>query len=849
MSVSLPKAATMIARTGRKTSSKRKTEVISSFRISLNQLQQPFEVCKIKVKQKEFLTLKYLHKKPTRDYITGIKVDDEVDDEDKEQENEDLPVSVIDAHWLQRVLSEVLNQDHEKAAELEKKILQALAIQDVQLLENKLVQLLEFQNFEFLQKLVRNRSKILFMTKLKQAQTDEEQAQILEAMKESEEGQAVLAELDKSKAKRDKEKDEVTRLRNEARVLMKKKRDDGVEDAEIATVQDSATGAVAAKKLQPSRVIDLEQASFHKAGHTMTNSTCTKYHYKKMIISYPSNSTLESSLFLVGRSLHSQKISQSYFRSTCRTITLQTTGHLKEGAKREMKKAWEEVTIPAPAAAEHGDIKLIEITELPKFAQNVFRDDKDKFIVQRLNPVQSKVFPIAFKQFDENMLVCAPTGAGKTNIALLTMMNVIMMHLKRVDELNTDEVAVDKDAFKIVYIAPMKALVQQLVGFFSQRFEKYGLSVGELSGDSTLSKSQIAKTQILVTTPEKWDIITRKSGDSRANMHLVRLVIIDEVHLLHDQRGTVLEAIVARTLRQVERTQEPIRLVGLSATLPNYTDVAAFMRVTEKGLFKFDNSFRPCPLQQTFIGVTDKKAVRRMNTMNEVCFEQVVKNAGQNQMLIFVHSRKETARTAKTLREMAMENDVVPRFLAGNSATKEILADQAQEAQSRDLSELMPYGFAIHHAGLSKQDRSLVEDLFADKRIQVLVCTATLAWGVNLPAHTVIIKGTQVYKPDLGKWDELGCLDMLQMMGRAGRPGYEKEGHGIIITQHSELQYYLSLMNMQLPIESQMIADLPDKLIGELVLGTVQNRADAVTWLGYTYLFVRMQKSPQLYSV
>ena len=64
--------------------------------------------------------------------------------------------------------------------------------------------------------------------------------------------------------------------------------------------------------------------------------------------------------------------------------------------------------------------------------------------------------------------------------------------------------------------------------------------------------------------------------------------------------------------------------------------------------------------------------------------------------------------------------------------------------QNPELKDLLSYGFAIHHAGMNRVDRTLVEELFADKHIQVLVSTATLAWGVNLPAHTVIIKGTQV---------------------------------------------------------------------------------------------------------
>ena len=67
-------------------------------------------------------------------------------------------------------------------------------------------------------------------------------------------------------------------------------------------------------------------------------------------------------------------------------------------------------------------------------------------------------------------------------------------------------------------------------------------------------------------------------------------------------------------------------------------------------------------------------------------------------------------------------------------------------------------------------------------RTQVLVSTATLAWGVNLPAHTVIIKGTQIYNPVKAAWDELGHMDVMQMFGRAGRPQYDSEGEGIIIT-------------------------------------------------------------------
>lgn len=134
-----------------------------------------------------------------------------------------------------------------------------------------------------------------------------------------------------------------------------------------------------------------------------------------------------------------------------------------------------------------------------------------------------------------------------------------------------------------------------------------------------------------------------------------------------------------------------------------------------------------------------------------------------------------------------------------------MLEHEAEQTKNEDLKELLPYGFAIHHAGMTRADRTAVEDLFAAKHAQVLVSTATLAWGVNLPAHTVIIKGTQIYNPEKGRWTELSPLDIMQMLGRAGRPQYDASGEGIIITQHSELQYYLSLMNRQLPVESQYV--------------------------------------------
>jgi len=512
---------------------------------------------------------------------------------------------------------------------------------------------------------------------------------------------------------------------------------------------------------------------------------------------------------------------------------------LPQGTTKRTFKGYEEIHVPAPKARKDASERSnMPTSELPEWARQGFGSSKE------LNRIQTKCFPTAFND-DGNMLICAPTGSGKTNVAMLAILREIGKNR------NPDTGEIMLDNFKIVYIAPLKALVQEQVGNFRKRLEPYGIKVSELTGDRQLTKQQIADTQIIVTTPEKWDVITRKATDM-SYTNLVRLIIIDEIHLLHDDRGPVLESIVSRTIRKIEQTGDPVRLVGLSATLPNYRDVASFLKVDPlSGLFHFDGSYRPCPLRQEFIGVTDKKAIKQLKTMNDVCYTKVMEQVGQNkqQLLIFVHSRKETAKTAKYIKDKALEMETIGQILRSDAASREILEEESAQVMDRDLKELMPYGFGIHHAGMSRSDRSSVEDLFADGSIQVLVCTATLAWGVNLPAHTVIIKGTQIYSPEKGSWVELSPQDVLQMLGRAGRPQYDTFGEGIIITTQSEMQYYLSLMNQQLPIESQFISKLADNMNAEIVLGNIRNRDEAVEWLGYTYLFVRMLRSPGLYSV
>ena len=188
--------------------------------------------------------------------------------------------------------------------------------------------------------------------------------------------------------------------------------------------------------------------------------------------------------------------------------TTDTTVH-REGYK------FREVCVPpsklAPAASgSRGDV-LVSVSELDPIGRLAFAG------IAKLNRLQSELFDAAYRS-NENLLVCAPTGAGKTNVAMLAVCRELGLHVP------PGGGAIDTSDFKIVYVAPMKALAAEVVAKFSQRLAGLRLSVRELTGDMQLTKREIEATQVIVTTPEKWDVITRKAGDGTL-VSMVRLLM------------------------------------------------------------------------------------------------------------------------------------------------------------------------------------------------------------------------------------------------------------------------------------------------------------------------------------
>ncbi|KAG9390860.1 Pre-mRNA-splicing helicase BRR2 [Carpediemonas membranifera] len=533
-------------------------------------------------------------------------------------------------------------------------------------------------------------------------------------------------------------------------------------------------------------------------------------------------------------------------------------------------RVWRRVA-STPTAATEDQTTLIKLHEHPDFPRTFVQafikgeteaDAEDAEFT--LNPVQSRAYHPAFETADP-MLVCAPTGSGKTNCAMLAILQLLQQSME------TCSANAPFDLFKAVYVAPMKSLVSEMVREFRGQLTKIDprIVVNELSGDYSLSSRELTATNLVVITPEKFDIILRNVGISTF-IDAIKLVIIDEIHLLHDTRGPVLEAIVAKLRREVHgprATARDVRLVGLSATLPNRVDVASFLGIPRpkqhSHVVFVPPERRPVPLTQEFFGLEDQstniieanpyagKPLKKHRNLNDLLWfrlrglltrvsDNSVEMRNQySSVLVFVHARKETESTAKFI---AAQLAKLEAELTTGSLGRETV--DAEEVRFETLKGLMPQGVAVHHAGMCKEDRRFVEDWFAKPTsLKVLVSTSTLAWGVNLPADAVVIKGTDVYSPEHGKFTDLSTMDILQMIGRAGRPQFRTVGQapavGVILSMQSKMQSYVRVMNASMAVESQLLRRVVDAVNAEVASGTVSSVEDVVEWLGYTYFTVR----------
>ncbi|KAI3647786.1 hypothetical protein MP228_008007 [Amoeboaphelidium protococcarum] len=438
-------------------------------------------------------------------------------------------------------------------------------------------------------------------------------------------------------------------------------------------------------------------------------------------------------------------------------------------------------------------IKLLRVTDV------LGSQDASRFSFTHFNKVQTLCFE-SICHTNDNLLISAPTSCGKTVLMELALLKAVKV----------------ESGARIVYIGPTKALCSEVFHSWTRKFTdlKCSLFVGDQE-----ATEELKQCRIIVTTPEKWESFTRqKQSDSS-----VSLLLLDEVHILNEDRGAYVEALV---MRMRLASLQP-RIIAVSATVPNLDEIAIWLNAK---VLKFGPQYRPVPLQKVVIGYNYK------NGSNSYAFDAFLNSQLPNILqkyshgkpaLIFNATQKSSASCASYLSKSFGEKWNCDR---GDVASLE----------DRKLASCVKSGVGYHHAGLSLQDRQIVEQLFKDGSIKILCSTSTLAVGVNLPAHLVIIKGTSKYNGT--QMEEYSDLEIIQMMGRSGRQGLDTSGVVVIQTLAASRQKYLLLTEGSMPVQSRFLPEVPVFLMSEIASGNISSQAQAWQWLQSSLYFLQASK-------
>lgn len=372
-----------------------------------------------------------------------------------------------------------------------------------------------------------------------------------------------------------------------------------------------------------------------------------------------------------------------------------------------------------------------------------------------------------------NLVLASPTASGKTLIAELCALKHIL-----------------EKKGKAIYLTPLRALASEKF----EEFKKYSairkpddgrVRVGISTGDYDSSDPWLEKYDIIVTTNEKADSLLRH----RARwMDEISLVIADEVHLLNEaERGPTLEVVLARLMQ----INPEIQLLALSATIHNVEEIAEWLKAGY-----VTTEWRPILLKEgvllhdeiQFKDGSARKIEKKSRNQAINLALNTVKSGGQ--ALIFAPTRRNAVSLAKKAASEVEQLLSKPIKRSLEHDAEKILATGERTRISELLAELVKHGSAFHHAGLGGGHRRIVEDSFRQGKIKILVATPTLAFGVNLPARTVIIQDYRRYEPGYGYYP-ISVLEYKQMAGRAGRPKYDKVGEAVLIAKTSDEADYL----------------------------------------------------------
>ncbi|KAI3353239.1 hypothetical protein L3Q82_019782, partial [Scortum barcoo] len=404
-----------------------------------------------------------------------------------------------------------------------------------------------------------------------------------------------------------------------------------------------------------------------------------------------------------------------------------------------------------------------------------------------------------------NLVYSAPTSAGKTLVSELLM-------LKRVLETKR----------KALFILPFVSVAKEKMHYLQSVFEEVGVRVEGYMG-STSAAGGFTALDVAVCTIEKANSLINRLIEED-NMGLLGMVVVDELHMVGDSgRGYLLELLLTKIcyIAQKQNTSgslsEGVQIIGMSATLPNLSLLASWL-----GAELYQTDYRPVPLQEHLkvgCNIYDKSlsVVCQFTPALSVkgdddhivslCYETA--REGRS-VLLFCPSKNwcekladSIAREFYNLRHSGCQRDAEPQpVLLDQEGLVDVVAQLRRTPAGLDpiLQRTVPLGVAFHHAGLTFDERDVLEGAFRQGMVRVLAATSTLSSGVNLPARRVIIR-TPTFNGRL-----LDALTYKQMAGRAGRKGVDTTGESVLVCKEAERQKGISLLKGALqPISSCLV--------------------------------------------
>ena len=349
----------------------------------------------------------------------------------------------------------------------------------------------------------------------------------------------------------------------------------------------------------------------------------------------------------------------------------------------------------------------------------------------------------------KNLLISIPTASGKTLLAEMAMWSRIAA------------------GGKCLYIVPLRALASEKYDEFSK---KGVIRVGIATGDLDRTDAYLGENDIIVATSEKTDSLLRNRTPWLSQ---ITCIVLDEVHLIgSENRGATLEMVITK----LRYTNPVMQIIGLSATIGNPAQLAEWLDAT-----LITSTWRPVDLRQGVyyngkIRFSDSERPIQGKTKHDdlnLCLDTIEEGG---QCLVFVSSRRNAEGFAKK----------AAGALKAGSPDSKALAQELRRLRDRDegnvLADCVERGAAFHHAGLIRQERTIIEEGFRNGYIEVIAATPTLAAGLNLPARRVIIRDYNRFASGLGMVP-IPVGEYHQMAGRAGRPDYHDLGKVVILAE------------------------------------------------------------------